>query len=217
MNSYEFFYKLMLVTNRQQTPMADYLQFIKTCANAGVTAVQLREKHQTPETLLVFGEKLKEILDPLQIPLIVNDDIELALKLNASGIHLGQTDGDPKLARALLGPNKIIGVSIDTEENLIAANPLPIDYVGIGAIFTTTNKHNVATIWGTHGLSQLSSRSRHPIIGIGGINESNAAEVLSSGACGIAVIGALHDAEDPKRTTHNLRHIIDNRGKHHVA
>jgi thiamine-phosphate pyrophosphorylase len=217
MSKNELFYKLMLVTNRQKTPIDDYLEFIKTCSKAGITSVQLREKNQTPEALLEFGKKLKHILDPLQIPLIVNDNIELALKLNASGVHLGQTDGDPELARALLGPNKIIGVSIDTEENLIRANQLPIDYVGIGAIFPTANKHNVATIWGTQGLSQLSSRSKHPIIGIGGINESNAAEILSSGACGIAVIGALHDAEDPTITTQNLRHIIQNRGKTHVA
>lgn len=209
----ELFYKLMLVTNRQQTPIDDYLQFIKTCAHAGITSVQLREKNQAPEALLEFGEKLKHILDPLQIPLIVNDDIELALMLNASGVHLGQTDGNPERARALLGPDKIIGVSIDTEDNLMRANQLPIDYVGIGAIFPTSNKNNVATIWGVHGLSQLAPHSKHPIIGIGGINESNAPEVLASGACGIAVIGALHDAEDATLTTHNLRHIIDSRGK----
>ena len=214
---HEPFYKLMLVTNRQHTPINDYLAFIEVCANAGVTSVQLREKNQTPEALLEFGEKLKHILDPLSIPLIVNDDVELAFKLDASGVHLGQTDGNPERARALLGPDKIIGVSIDTEDNLLSANQLPIDYVGIGAIFPTNNKNNVATIWGTQRLSQLSSQSKHPIIGIGGINESNAAEVLIAGACGIAIIGALHDANDPKLTTQNLRHIIDNRGKHYVA
>lgn len=209
----KLFYKLMLVTNRQQTPMDDYLQFIKICAHAGITSVQLREKNQAPGVLYEFGVKLKHILDPLQIPLIVNDDIELALKLNASGVHLGQTDGNPEQARALLGPDKIIGVSIDTEENLIIANQLRIDYVGIGAIFPTSNKNNVATIWGVDGLRQLAPHSKHPIIGIGGINESNAPEVLASGASGIAVIGALHESENPTLTTHNLRHTLDNRGK----
>ena len=210
------FYKLMLVTNRQQMPLDDYLPFIKTCASAGITSVQLREKHQTREALLSFGEKLKAILDPLHIPLIINDDIELALQLNASGVHLGQTDGDPELARKRLGPDKIIGVSIDTENNLFKANQLPIDYVGIGAIYPTTNKSNVTTIWGTCGLKQLSRESKHPIIGIGGINADNASEVLSSGACGTAVIAALHDADVAHLATQHLRHIID-KGKHHVA
>jgi len=156
---------------------------------------------------------LKQILDPLGIPLIINDDIGLALELDASGVHLGQTDGDPVLARELLGTNKIIGVSIDTRENLIKANELPIDYVGIGAIFPTLNKKNVATIWGTEGLKTLAAISRHPMIGIGGVNESNAAEVLLAGASGIAVIGALHDAPDPAQMVRRLRYIIDNEVK----
>ena len=190
-------------------PLTNYLQFINTCASSGITAVQLREKQQTREFLFIFGQKLKGILDPLNIPLIINDDLELALELDAGGVHLGQTDGCPKMARTLLGPDKIIGVSIDSEADLIRANNMPIDYVGIGAIYSTTNKQNVATIWGTDGLQQLSTKSRHPIIGIGGINEDNAADVLSSGACGIAVIGALHDAKDPRQITHQLRWLID--------
>lgn len=202
----------MLVTHRQHSHLDDYLRFIKTCAHSGITSVQLREKHQPPEIVLRFGQKLKAILDPLQIPLIINDDVELALQLNASGVHLGQTDGNPLLARTLLGPDKIIGVSIDTVDNLLKANQLPIDYVGIGAIYPTAHKQNVTTIWGTQGLQQLSAKSKHPVIGIGGINESNALKVISSGACGIAVIGALHDVEHPNLATNNLRHIIDNQG-----
>lgn len=202
------FYKLMLVTNRQQTPMDDYLRFIEICAHAGITSVQLREKHQTAESLFSFGQQLKTILDPLHIPLIVNDDMQLALELNASGVHLGQTDGDPNLARELLGPNKIIGISIDTEEHLINANGLPIDYVGIGAIYPTANKKNVTTVWGVEGLRQLIPHSKHRVIGIGGINENNAVDVLSSGAHGIAVIGALHDTDNPAQVIHTLRHLI---------
>lgn len=217
MLSNHFFYKLMLVTDRKQMPLDDYLQFIKTCASGGITSVQLREKHLSAEACLSFGRKLKEILDPLNIPLIVNDNIELALQINASGVHLGQTDGDPELARQRLGPDKIIGVSIDTEDNLIKANHLPIDYVGVGAIFPTTSKPNITTVWGTSGLNALSHQSKHPIIGIGGINESNALEVLTSGAQGIAIIAAIHDANDPYLTTQNLRHIIEKKGNYHAV
>lgn len=211
------FYKLMLVTNRQHIPMNDYLQFIKTCADAGITSVQLREKHQSRDMLLEFGDQLKRILEPLKIPLIINDDIELARKLDASGVHLGQTDGDANIARQILGPHKMIGVSIDSEENLMSANQLPIDYVGIGAIYKTTNKQNVSTLWGAEGLQRLAPLSKHPIIGIGGINHNNAAAVISSGADGIAVIGALHDAKDPHQVTQQLRCIIDNGGNNHAT
>ncbi len=211
------FYKLMLLTNRQQTPLADYLQFIRTCASSGITAVQLREKKQPIDYLLAFGQQLKSILDPLNIPLIVNDDIELALELNASGVHLGQSDGDARKARQILGPNKMIGVSIDSEENLISANDLPIDYVGIGAIYKTANKHNVTTIWGIKRLQQIAAHSKHPIVGIGGIDIHNAADVVLSGAEGIAVIGALHDTCDPSLVTQQLRNIIDKGDHNHVA
>ena len=211
------FYKLMLVTNRQQIPMNDYLQFIKTCADAGITSVQLREKHQSRDILLEFGHQLKRILEPLKIPLIVNDDVELAQTLDASGVHLGQTDGDAKIARQILGPHKLIGVSIDSEENLMSANQLPINYVGIGAIYKTTNKKNISTVWGVEGLQQLVPLAKHPIIGIGGINSGNAAAVISSGADGIAVIGAIHDAKDPRQVTQQLRCIIDNGGNNHAT
>lgn len=210
------FYKLMLVTNMQNKPMCDYLKFIATCVQAGVTSVQLREKQLTPEALFSFGLKLKEILDPLNIPLIINDHVDLALKLNASGVHLGQTDDDPLLARALLGPDKIIGVSTDTEEDLLKANTLPLDYVGVGAIFNTQNKKNVRTIWGTQRLQQAAPLCQHPIIAIGGINLTNLPAVLNSGASGIAVIGALHDVDNPAAMTQNLRDIIEKKGEPHV-
>jgi thiamine-phosphate pyrophosphorylase len=211
------FYPLMLVTNRQHTPMADYLQFVKKCATSGITSVQLREKKQSYASLVLFGKKLKHILDPLNIPLIINDDIKLALELDAGGVHLGQTDGDPELARKTLGPNKIIGVSIDSEENLIKANQLPIDYVGIGAIYPTTSKTNVNTFWGIPGLQRLVPLSKHPIIAIGGLNENNAADVILSGAHGIAVINALHDTDNPCQKARNLRHIVDNRGQPYAS
>ncbi len=96
------------------------------------------------------------------------------------------------------------------------ANHLPIDYVGVGAIFATVNKQHVATLWGTHGLRSLSPHSKHPIVGIGGINADNAADVLASGADGIAVIGALHETENPDQVALALRRIGDKGGEQHV-
>lgn len=206
----------MLVTHRQAMPIDEYLAFIKICAVSGITAVQLREKNMSYESTLIFGRKLKQILEPFEIPLIVNDNLDLAVALDAEGIHLGQSDGDPKAARALLGPHKIIGVSINSLENLCVANGLPINYVGIGAIFKTHSKLNVATTWGLEGLRELSKLSKHTIIAIGGINELNAAEVILAGAEGLAIIGAIHNAVDPSLAIKRLRQIGDTKDKIHA-
>ncbi len=209
------FLKITLVTNQNKTPLSDYLALIKTCAEAGVTAVQLRDKQSSYQDCLAFGKALKTVLAPFSIPLIINDNIDLAIELDADGVHLGQTDGCPITARQRLGSQKIIGISIDSIENLLIANQLPIDYVGIGAIFPTYNKNNVATVWGLEGLSHLSSISKHPIIAIGGINESNAEDVMRSGAHGIAVIGAIHDSVCPTDTVKKLLLKIDHQGSRH--
>lgn len=210
------FYTLMLLTNQQDIPLKDYLAFITACATAGVTSVQLREKRKTRQERLLFGQHLKACLDPLHIPLLINDDIDLAVALDASGVHLGQTDGDPRHAREVLGPHKYIGLSIDNESQLLQANPLPIDYVGIGAIFPTANKSNITTLWGLSGLEHIAPKSHHPIVAIGGITAHHIPQVMSSGASGIAVIGALHDTKHPKQTTQHLRQLIDTGDTHHV-
>ena len=204
--------KLTLITNRSNIALADYLLFIEQCAQAGITALQLREKNASFSTLKAFGKALKAILRPFNVPLIINDNIDLAIELDAEGVHLGQTDGCPFTARQRLGHEKIIGVSIDSVDNLLAANDQPIDYVGIGAIFPTLNKPNVTTHWGIEGLQTIAPASKHPMIAIGGITESNAASVMLSGAQGIAVIGAVHDAICPALTLQKLRTIVDYQG-----
>lgn len=203
-------YKLMLVTQQGNIPTQDYVKFIQTCAASGITSVQLREKNKPYAALLELGKNIQEILAPYLIPLIINDNIELALALDAAGVHLGQTDCCPQKARDQLGPKKIIGVSIDSLANLQHANQLPINYVGIGSIFPTQNKTNVTHFWGTAGLKQVAPLSTHPIIAIGGINEHNATEVMLAGAHGIAAIGAFHHAVDLPATTKKLRQIINN-------
>ncbi len=201
-------YRLILVTNQQNIPQHHYLKFIHDCAKSGVTAVQLREKQMPYDALLEFGKKIIDILTPLNIPLIVNDNLQLALDLDAAGVHLGQTDHCPQEARAALGVEKIIGVSIDSLANLQKANQLPINYVGIGSIFPTQHKTNVPTFWGVAGLKKLAPLSRHPIVAIGGINENNAHDVILAGAKGIAAIGAFHHTLNLHKTTQKLLHMI---------
>jgi thiamine-phosphate pyrophosphorylase len=210
----DHFFKLTLVTNKKNNAIEEYLDFVSLCAKSGITAVQLREKSLEFNDLLVFGQQLQSVLKPYSIPLIVNDNIELAYQLDAEGVHLGQSDGDVLNARKKLGKNKIIGLTIDNPAQLQVANKLPIDYVGVGAIFPTNNKSNVATIWGCEGLEKIAPISKHPIIAIGGIDETNAVFVIKAGAHGIAAISAFHDAQDPILATKILRNIIE--GKHHA-
>lgn len=203
------FYKLMLVTQRKNKSISEYMQFIESCAKGGVTSVQLREKNASPDFLFEFGTALKKVLDPYHVPLIINDDLELAIKLNAGGVHLGQTDGDPVAARRILGDDKIIGVSIEAEEELDKANDMPVDYVAASAVFETKNKSNLKKFWGIDGVHNLSKKSRHVLMGIGGIDGSNISDVIDAGAKGVAVIGALHDVDDPRYESATLREKID--------
>ena len=196
--------KLTLVTHKNDIPVCEYLDFITCCAQAGITAVQLREKHLSFNSLKIFGKQLKTLLNDFNIPLIVNDNVDLAIEIEADGVHLGQSDGSAMIARNRLGEKKLIGLSIDSLANLHEANQLPIDYVGIGSIFETQSKSNVATIWGINGLKELSMISKKPIIAIGGINEFNVMDVMQAGAQGIAVIGAIHNAINPELSIQKL-------------
>lgn len=202
--------KLTLVTNKNDQPLQPYLDFVARCAQSGITAVQLREKKLSYEEAFIFGKQLQTILKPFSVSLIINDSLELADDLNSDGVHLGQLDGSVVEARRKLGKNKIIGLTVNSIEEMLIANNLPIDYVGIGAIYPTNSKKDVKTILGCEGLKKIAQISKHPIIAIGGIDEVNALAVMRAGAAGIAAIAAFHDTLDPIVTTKNLRDVIEN-------
>jgi thiamine-phosphate pyrophosphorylase len=203
------FLKLMLITRLGSTPVHTYLNFIHTCIRNGVTSVQLREKDLSFSDLLDFGQALQNLLRPHAIPLIVNDHVDLCLQLDAHGVHLGRSDGNVEAARQKLGDQKIIGSTVDLPEHIQETNRLPIDYIGIGAIFPTNNKTNIEHVWGVDALKRNAHLSKHPMIAIGGIDVENASQVIHAGAYGIAAIGAFHDTEDPKVSTQKLRKCID--------
>lgn len=202
---------LMLVTNKGDAPWAPYLDFIEACAASGLSAVQLREKNMDQMTLLKFGRAIKKILAPFNTTFIVNDNIKLCMALDADGVHLGQQDESAKRARKILGHEKLIGLSINTEQEACHANTLPINYIGVGAIFPTQNKANVATIWGIAGLAKVKALSHHPIIAIGGIDESNAATIAATGVHGMAAIAAFQTSTNPSLTTQHLLHLFTGR------
>ena len=158
----------------------------------GVTAIQLRDKHHSRNAVRDSALRLKSLLNPLNIPLIINDDVTLAQEVQADGVHLGQNDLSPEDARAILGDDKIIGLSVETVEQLHKANQLTcIDYIAASAVFPSTTKHDCVTYWGLAGLKTMAELSTHPVIAIGGINLENITAVIQHGAVGVAVSSVL--------------------------
>lgn len=197
--------KLCLVTNVQTTPFSLYKKFILQTIEGGVTLVQLREKSKDLTQIRRMALELKAILAPFNIPLIINDYVEIAKEIDANGVHLGQSDLSPYHARQLLGPTKIIGYSIETLEELEFANQLTcINYIAASAVFSSETKSDCKTVWGLEGLKKITQKSKLPVIAIGGINQRNIQSVINNGAMGAAVISAIHSQNDPKRAAYDL-------------
>ena len=200
----DHFYKLMLVTNKNDQALDKYLNFIAACIKSGVTSVQLREKNLSLDALLEFGRKLQSVLKTFSIPLIVNDRVDIAYELDADGVHLGQSDGCVLEARQKLGKDKIIGLTIEHKEQIEVSNKLPINYIGVSSIFPTGSKEDIVTVWECKGLKQVAQISKFPVVAIGGIDETNVSDVIKAGADGIAAIGAFHTTRDPSNVVQSL-------------
>ncbi|NVO15646.1 MAG: thiamine phosphate synthase [Rhodoplanes sp.] len=180
----------------------------------GATLVQLRDKHGHTRRLIDTARALIDELSPLGVPLIVNDRVDVALAAGASGVHLGPDDMEIADARALLGPAAIIGHSI---KSIAQAEAVPIeliDYAGVGGVYATLSKDNPAPPMGPAGLGAIRAVLRRraptmPVVGIAGIDTTNAAAAIAAGADGVAVISALSLAADPEMAARALRAIVD--------
>ena len=176
----------------------------------GVTMVQLREKHSSTAEFVAKALKLKELLRPYGVPLIINDRIDVALASDADGVHIGQSDMPIGIARKLLGPEKIIGLSVESLQDVLSANETDADYIGVSPVFSTPTKTDTAAPFGLEGLKLAVEKSVHPAVAIGGINLSNAGSVMACGCDGIAVVSAVLCAPDPCRASAELLKIIRN-------
>ncbi|MCO7230969.1 MULTISPECIES: thiamine phosphate synthase [unclassified Cobetia] len=170
---------------------------VMAAVRGGVSVVQLRDKHASDEEMIAQAIRLKALLDEYEVPLIINDRIEVALASGADGLHIGQGDGDPVEARRRLGEDALIGLSVQTLEQLKAVDVKRIDYLGLGPVYATPTKPDHAAPLGIEGLTQLVRSSPLPTVAIGGISLANAGEVMTSGTDGLAVVSALCSAEDP--------------------
>ena len=199
---------LYLVTDRPLSGGRDMAWIVREAAAGGVTMVQLREKECSTAEFIALARELKTALSPLGIPLIINDRVDVALAVDADGVHIGQSDMPYDVARRLLGPDKIIGLSVETMEEVIAANALDVDYIGISPVYATPTKTDTLTPFGLEGIEEVMRLSRHRCVAIGGMNRTTIGEVIARGVEGVAVVSAIVAAESPREASEELAAII---------
>ncbi|MFI3323247.1 MAG: thiamine phosphate synthase [Rikenellaceae bacterium] len=199
---------LYLVTDSDLAAGRDLEQIVCRAVEGGVTIVQLREKELPTGEFVARARRLKAALEPYSIPLIINDRIDVALAADADGVHIGQSDMSYEDARAILGEDKIIGLSVESLEEVVAANTLDVDYIGISPLHATPTKTDTATPFEIEGCCKAVDLSVHPTVAIGGINLGNVAQTMACGVDGVAVVSAIICAEDPKAASDQLLKAI---------
>jgi thiamine-phosphate pyrophosphorylase len=193
-----------LVTDRACCGARSVEEVVSAAIDAGVTLVQLRDKNIDARPMLALGRRLLELLRPAGIGLIVNDRIDVALALDAEGVHIGQQDMPYAEARRQLGPTKIIGVSVGSETEARQAAGWDVDYVGVGPVYPTATKPDAGMALGADETARLARISGHRAVAIGGIDVTNAAALYAAGLEGVAVISAICAAPDPGAATRSL-------------
>jgi thiamine-phosphate pyrophosphorylase len=199
---------LYLVIGPDTTAGRDVTSVALAAVRGGATMVQLRYKTGAAEIMQAAREVI-EFLRPTGVPVIINDRVDLARALGAQGVHLGQGDTSPAAARATLGEDAIVGLSITDPGQLKNVDPTIVDYLGAGPIFETGSKPDAAPPLGLQALSQIAGGVRLPVAAIGGITEANAAAVIRAGADGLAVVSAICAADNPEEAARTLVARID--------
>jgi len=202
-------YSLYLVTDRDLIGKRSLTDVIQDAVKGGVTVVQLREKNCSTREYVEIAKKVKAILSSSNVPLIINDRIDVAWACRADGVHVGQNDMPYAEARRILGPDAIIGLTVESESQALAAEDLDADYLGVSTIYPTPTKTDTVYVWGIDGLNRLARKSRHHLVAIGGLNRDNTAEVIRAGAHGVAVVSAICAADNPEAAARDLRSIIN--------
>ena len=183
-----------------------YSQVEKTL-EGGTTFVQLREKELDEAHFLEEAKKIKELCDRYHVPFVINDNVDIALEIDADGVHVGQSDMEAGDVRAKLGPDKIIGVSTQTVEQAILAEKHGADYLGVGAVFPTTSKDDAAEV-SYDTLKAICEAVSIPVVAIGGITQENVVKLTGSGIDGVAVISAIYAQKDIKKAAADLKAAV---------
>jgi len=198
-------YSLYLVTDRSLSRGRSTVDIVREAVAGGVTCVQLREKNCDTQEFIAEAEKLHALLKPLRVPLIINDNVEVALAVGAEGVHLGQQDMAIAEAKLLGPPSWVIGISSESLEDAICAEREGADYIGVSPVFSTPTKTDTAPPLGLEGLRQIRSAVRIPLVAIGGIHIGNVCEVIRTGADGVAVVSAIVSADSPRKAAFALQ------------
>lgn len=200
-------YTLYLVTDRDVLVNTDIYTEVEEAIKGGVTLVQIREKSVGTLEFYNLSVKIKTITDKYEIPLIINDRIDIAQAIDAAGVHLGQNDMPADIARRILGKNKIIGVSANTLKEALKAERQGADYIGVGAMFPTTTKDDASAVT-INCLKEIKEGISIPVVAIGGISDKNVAQLLPTNIDGIAVVSAILGKGSVKIAAEKLRVLI---------
>ncbi|HIE59072.1 MAG TPA: thiamine phosphate synthase [Persephonella sp.] len=187
----------------------DFTKKVEKALKFGVDIIQYRAKKKDAKDMIEEAIALKKLCIKYNVPLIINDRIDIALAIDADGVHVGQEDIPVLYVRKLIGNNKILGLSTKNLNHVEEANKLPVDYIGFGSIFPTNTKEN-AKVAGLEKLKKAVEISLQPVIAIGGINENNIDEVLKTGCSGVAIVSAIFAGENIEENTKNLKEKIKN-------
>ena len=192
--------RLYLVTNRYQDSLESFLEKVETACRSGVTMIQLREKNLTTNQYYQLAKQVKEITDAYQVPLIIDDRLDVCLAVDAAGLHIGDDELPVSVARQVLGPEKILGVTAKTVKRALEAETSGADYLGTGAIFPTITKEN-APITLISTLKTICQTVAIPVVAIGGLTSENIDQLAETGIAGVAVVRDLMQAEDIEAKT----------------
>lgn len=202
-------FNLYLITDRRQVPGGDLIAAVRAALKGGVRAVQLREKDLTPRELLPLALALRDLTREFGARLLVNDRIDVALAAGADGVHLGGTSLPPAVARKLLGPDRLIGVSTHSQEEALAAREGGADFVTFGPVWFTPSKATFGPPVGLDRLRTACATSGIPVFALGGVRTENIREALASGAAGAALISGILAAADPRKAASSLLEVLN--------
>ena len=200
--------RLCLVTDRGLAAGRSVVDVALAAVRGGATMVQLREKEATTRAFVEQARALKAALAPLGVPLAINDRLDVALAVDADGLHVGQDDMPVDEARRLMGPGKFIGLSITAVDQVLRPDAEAADYLGVGPIYAQRTKEDAAAPLGVEGLRRARSLTRKPIVAIGGLTPDNSAPALAAGADGLAVVSAIVAAADPEAAARRFKALF---------
>lgn len=197
-----------LISDRALSGARGLVETVEAAVAGGATVIQLRDPHAKTRMLVEEARAIHALTRRAEIPFLVNDRVDIALASGADGVHLGQSDMAVADARALIGPEPILGLSITSEADLDVSDLRGVDYLGVGPVFATDTKLDAAPPISVGGLEAIAARTDIPIVAIGGLHAGNAADAIAAGAAGVAVVSAICTSPDPEQATRELVEIV---------